>query len=248
MRPFFFAFAATLAPLAMAPLGAQSLASRVVEHDGSVEVIFPSRPEACGDGRSFISHVFGNRNDFGDRPCVHGPARVEVTVMDGEVTRLRSFVGPVPPSANRTITASAADAGAWLTQVVNGASARVAQEAVVPLVLVDEFEPWDVLLRVSRDDARPLAVRRAALNWVGFDVNHHLGLDDASADSEDDEMRRQAVFVLSQRAKRDGTAELIDAARTSRHPSVRRDAIFWLSQVGEPTAVANLYADLLKSR
>ena len=38
---------------------AQSLSQRVTASDGSVQVIYPSRPTACGDGETFIGNVFG---------------------------------------------------------------------------------------------------------------------------------------------------------------------------------------------
>src|SRR5690349_15428859 len=98
---------ALLGLVAIAPIGrAQSLAQRVASTDGSVQIVFPSRPTACGDGQTFIGNLFGQSRYYSgnstytvsgswtSRPCVHGPARVLATVISGEVTRLRTFVGP----------------------------------------------------------------------------------------------------------------------------------------------------------
>src|SRR3954469_1106445 len=83
---------------------AQSLAQRGSWSDGTVQVIYASRPSACGDGATFIGNVFGQSTYYSgnstfsgggrswrDRPCVHGPARVVATVISGEVTRLRPY-------------------------------------------------------------------------------------------------------------------------------------------------------------
>lgn len=252
--------AAALLGAGATTLGAQSLASRVNQADGAVQVVYPSRPGACGDGVSFISNVMGRSRYFTngsvydtrghdiDPRCEHGPARVVATVVSGAPTRLRAYVGPVPSSSTRTITASAAEARAWLEQLVTNGSTRVSEDAVLPLILADSTDPWPVLLRVARDDQRPQFLRRIALMWVSAGVNEHLGIADATADTDDDAMRKQAVFVLSQRVKRDGDAELVDLARNSKRPAVRRDAVFWLSQTGEIGAVADLYAELLGGR
>ena len=64
---------------------------------------------------------------------------------------------------------------------------------------------------------------------------------------DDDEMREQAVFVLSQRRKTESVPELIDLAKNAKHPAARKAAIFWLGQSGDPRAV-DVYAELLGLR
>jgi hypothetical protein len=240
-------------------LGAQSLGDRVTATDGVVQVVFPSRPATCGDGRSVIANVLGRSNSYrgdeqhwggdgwSDRPCVHGPARVVASVDGRQVTRLRTFVGPVPSASadTKTIMATAGDAAAWLGVLAEHATGRVASDAMLPLVIADASEPWPILLRVARDENRPRDVRRTALTWLANGVNDHLGIADAHDDSDDDEMRSQAVFVLSQRPKTESVPELIELARSSKHPSARRSAIFWLGQTGDPRAV-DVFAELLR--
>jgi len=163
-------------------IGAQSVGHQVTSADGTVQVIFPSRPEACGDGRTFIGHIFGEHayyvgnsvldgSNGWERTCVRGPARVAVTVISGEVTRIRPYVGPIPTSSDRTINVSAAEAAAWLTELIKSASPRIAGDAMLPLVLADGPAPWNTLLSVARDDSRPLSVRRNALTWVANGVS-----------------------------------------------------------------------------
>jgi hypothetical protein len=243
-------------------LGAQSLATRVTASDGRVQVIYPSRPNVCGDGEGLIGNVLGHsmyysgnstsfsgRGSWSDRPCLHGPARVVATVMGGEITHIRSYVGPVPTSSSdtRTINASASEAANWLSDIASQGAGRVASEAMLPLILADAPEPWPRLIRIARDENRSRDVRRAALTWLSSGVSEHLGLADTQDESPDDEMRTQAVFVLSQRPRSESVPELIELARTAKHASARRSAIFWLGQTGDPRAV-DVYAELLGIR
>ncbi|HEX8941868.1 MAG TPA: HEAT repeat domain-containing protein [Gemmatimonadaceae bacterium] len=240
-------------------LGAQSLADRVIAVDGPVQVVFPSRPAVCGDGQSIIANVLGQSNYYSidqqfsghgrwsDRPCVHGPARVVATVVGREVIRLRTYVGPEPSGAAdaRSITATATDAAAWLGEIASRSAGRVASDALLPLIIADAPEPWPRLLGIARDENRPRDVRRAALTWLANGVNDRLGIADARDDSDDDQMRSQAIFVLSQRPKSESIPELIEVARSTKHPAARRSAIFWLGQTGDPRAT-DLFAELLR--
>jgi hypothetical protein len=248
-------------PLLASPLslGAQSLGERLTASDGLVQLIYPSRPTVCGDGQTMIANVLGRSNyysgnaqffghgSWSDRPCVHGPARVVASVVGREVTRLRAYVGPVPvaPPETRTITTSASDAVAWLGEIAAHSTGRVASDALLPLILADAPPPWPLLLRIARDDSRPRDVRRSALTWLANGVNDHLGIADSHDDSDDDEMRTQAVFVLSQRPKTESVPDLIELARSAKSPAARRSAIFWLGQTGDPRAV-DVFAELLR--
>src|SRR6185436_14886612 len=140
--------------------------SSVVSADGPVNVIFPSRADACGDGRSFIrvsrgsgrdvmysgSNVFSGSGDWTTKPCARGPARVLATVLSGEVTRLSTFVGPVPSSDNamRTLTVSAADASAWLGTLGSQAPGRVASQAIRAMMFADAAAPWPLMVRIAK--------------------------------------------------------------------------------------------------
>lgn len=248
--------------LSSAPVAAQTqtLSQRVRAANGTVEVIFPSRATACGDGATFIGNVLGTRSHYTDGAthadpddwwpaCVRGPVRVVATIIDGDVTRIRSFVGPVPATdtARQTVTVTAADAASWLADLVTRGSARAASDAMLPLIVADVAEPWPLLLRVARDESRPRAVRQSAITWLGNGAAEHLGLRDATGQSDDDDVRTQAVFVLSQRPKAESVPELMKLARTATNAAVRRAAIFWLGQVGGDRAI-DVYAELLGIR
>jgi hypothetical protein len=251
-----------VAAAASTPAGAQTIAQRLSTADRPVQVVYPSRQTACGDGRNYIGHVFEDGYYFGTDdnsmyrgsdwsrgPCVHGPARVVATVIGGEVTRLRVYVGPVPPVSSdvETINASAADAVTWLTSLVTGDNARVAASAVLPLIVADAPDPWPLLLRVARDNSRGMSVRRDALMWLGNGAIAHLGIEQKRDDTPDDEMRTQAVFALSQRPRSESVPTLMDLAKSAKYPSAKRSAIFWLGQTGDPRA-ADVFAELLGLR
>ena len=114
-------------------------------------------------------------------------------------------------------------------------------------ILADAPDPWPFLLRVARAETRASAIRRNALLWLSTGVTVKLGIADAGDDTDEDEIRKQVVFALSQRPKSESVPELIDLARTSKYPSARRSAIFWLGQTGDPRA-ADVYAELLDIR
>src|SRR4051812_15090733 len=182
---------ATLLCSAIAGLAsAQTLASRVTAQNGMVQVIYPSRPFACGDGSGAIGDVFGRSTTQHvmlsmrgwKRVCVHGPARAVATVNGGQITELRGYVGPVPANGIRTIDATASDAAAWLSDVLLRGAEGPANGAIVPLVLADGTDPWPTLLRTARDDNRSRAVRKTALLWLSFGVNERLGIADATGE------------------------------------------------------------------
>jgi HEAT repeat protein len=159
------------------------------------------------------------------------------------------YVGPVPPPVTdvRTISVSASDAQAWLSDLVEHGSTRAASDLILPLILVNGSEPWKLFLRLARDENRSREFKRNLMMWLSNAVSEHLGILDDGARTDDDEMRDQAVFVLSQRPKAEGVPALIDVAKASTHPSARKAAIYWLGQSGDPRAI-DVYANLLGLR
>jgi len=233
---------------------AQSLSRRIAGSDGIVDVVYPSRPGACGDGHSYIQGIIGSGSTYQDDSrgvrgaCVRGPAHVAVTVMNGEITRLRTFVGPRDPAlAGRTIRATAAEAADWLEHIINESErSSLASQAVLPLMLVDSVRPWQSLLNVARSDDRPAEVRKNVMMWLASAIDAGLGLgrDD---ESDDAQVRAQAVYTISQRNRSESVPTLMELARSSPHPEVRKAAIYWLGQTGDPRAVG-VYAELLGLR
>ena len=63
-------------------------------------------------------------------------------------------------------------------------------------------------------------------------------------DQADLEVRKHAVFALSQRPPEEGVPALIRIARTNRDPELRKTALFWLGQSEDPRAIS-LFEELL---
>ena len=59
------------------------------------------------------------------------------------------------------------------------------------------------------------------------------------------DVKKKAVFALSQLPKDEGVPRLIDVAKTNRNPEVRKQAMFWLGQSGDARALA-FFEDVLK--
>jgi HEAT repeat protein len=59
------------------------------------------------------------------------------------------------------------------------------------------------------------------------------------------EVKKKAVFALSQLPKEEGVPLLIGLARTHRSPEVRKQAMFWLGQSGDPRALS-FFEEVLK--
>jgi hypothetical protein len=125
---------------------------------------------------------------------------------------------------------------------------RIASQMILPLILADGPEPWALLLKVARDENRSRDLKRNVMLWLSNGVSDHLGLSDADdGASDDDEMRKQAIYVLTQRPKTESVPQLIELARSAKHPSARKTAIYWLGQTDDARAV-DVYAELLGLR
>ena len=64
-------------------------------------------------------------------------------------------------------------------------------------------------------------------------------MPDAIEDDPDTEVKKKAVFALSQMPKDEGVPKLIEVAREQTGiREVRKQAMFWLGQSGDPRALA----------
>ena len=246
-------------------LGAQSLERRVSEASrgrgsASVQFSFASRDGVCGDGTTFLSDGLGGDNriytDGNNRgwrrgddrgACIPGPVSVVVTASDGEIVRLRTYAGPTRGGDAERIdlgAVSVADAVDFLTTLVRQERGRASSDALLPIVLADSIDPWPELLRFARDERLPHAVRNMSDFWLARGAGFALGVNNR-AESEDDEVRAQAVFALSQQPRESAVPHLIEIVRNSSRPAVRAQALFWLGQSGDPRAV-DLFEEILR--
>ena len=243
-----------------APLPAQSLASRVAAvEDGAVTFHYAARPGVCGDGESFIrtgrSSYHGSwSSNRAMEPCIFGPVQVRLTMKDGSVHRVETWVGPLRSRDARDLgEVSAPDAARYLMAIAARGAAGASKRAIFPAVLADSATVWQELFAIARDtDTRSRATRQDAFFWlsrfasgavVGHANNPFADHDEES--SERDELKTHAVFVLSQLPREEGIPQLIDVARSNRSLRVRSQALFWLGQSGDPRAI-DLFESVLR--
>ena len=89
---------------------------------------------------------------------------------------------------------------------------------------------------------------RQAVFWLGqaAGVEATRGLDSIVHDDRGElEVRKQAVFALSQRPTDEGVPALIRVVRSSREPAIVRTALFWLGQSEDPRALS-LFEEILR--
>jgi hypothetical protein len=254
--------------LTAVPLAGQGVPARIAAApDGTVRMSFAARPSVCGNGRNVIAldcssgrcghhtimfdgHYEGDEVEY---DCEPGPVRVSLTVRQGVVQSLRTYVGGrwVVPAMSSSVTdletISARDATAFLLELARGGDGRVGEDAILPGVLADSVTVWPALLKLARDEHVPRRARRQAVFWLGQAAGDAAtrGLADLVDDRDvERDVKEQAVFALSQLHAIDAVPVLIRIARTHRDRDVRRKALFWLGQSDDPRALA-LFEELL---
>ena len=94
------------------------------------------------------------------------------------------------------------------------------------------------LIRLARQDTSA-KVRGDALFWLAQKAGQKAAGEITAAIEQDPEteVKRRAVFALSQLPKDEGVPLLIQVAKTNKNPVVRKQAMFWLGQSKDPRAL-----------
>ena len=187
-------------------------------------------------------------------PCIFGPVQVRLTLEDGAVQRVESWVGPLRSRGARDLgEVSAPEAARYLMTIAARGTARASKNAIFPAVLADSATVWPALFPIARDtDTRSKSTRQDALFWLSRFASAALAgrpnnpfAEDEESSSEDDELKTHAVFVLSQLPRDEGIPQLLEIARSNRNWRVRSQALFWLGQSGDPRAI-DLFESVLR--
>jgi hypothetical protein len=241
-------FSAVLVLLALpVALQAQSLEQRISSKTGTVRLSFPARPGVCGDGDSNIS--IADSNGEWERDCDRQPVRVALNVQNGRIIEIRSYVGGRwrPGMAATDLgTVRPQEASAYLISLAER-EINLSGNPILPAALADSVVIWPALLRIARKPNIAEQTRRTAVFWVGQAAGAAAAqsLDSIAGDSTGDrEIRKQAVFALSQRPDR-GVPALLRIARTNPDPEVRKSALFWLGHSEDPRAL-DLFEEILR--
>jgi hypothetical protein len=221
-----------------------------------------SRPEVCGDGSTSMSDGLGSgrtimyfeysgTREWTPPPCLRGPVRITVRMVEGQPSTLRVMAGPLPILGDSVLDlgmVGTADAGAYLRSLARVGDGRVAQQALLPLMLVDSLPRWDLLAEAARDSTRPQSYRRRASDLLARGAVSTLG-PQAFVDDQPASERRTAVRALAQRRTRDEdpVPPLLEIAQTNKHADARAAAILQLAQYADPRAIT-LMATMLGVR
>jgi hypothetical protein len=238
------ALAVALLALATSASG-QSLEQRVLGvRNGDVRLSYATRPGICGNGDQGISMHGREDKDGWQSNCDEGPARLTLSVADGEVVDITARVGGSwkPRSGVTDLGTVPAREAATMLLAIARRKGRGADEAIFPAMMADSMPGlWRELVTLARTPTVRRDVRKSAVFWLGQEAADAATKDlkalvgDEAIESE---VRESAVFALSQRPADQAVPALMEVARTSRDPRLRRSAIFWLGQTDDPRALA----------
>jgi HEAT repeat protein len=232
-----------------ATLTAQDLERRAsAVASGTVHLSFAARPGVCGDGMNNISTRRDDEEWESD--CENGPVRVALRIRDHQVVALRTFVGGrwrQPSPAIDLGTVRPQEAATYFMELAKSRR-EIGGDPVLPATLADSVTVWPSLLRLARDSGLPSDRRRNAVFWLGqaAEAAAGLALDSVVSDPYGDrEVRKQAVFALSQRNPAESIPRLIHIVKTNQDPELRKTALFWLGQSEDPRAL-ELFEQILQ--
>jgi uncharacterized protein (UPF0147 family) len=214
---------ASVSALATSTLVAQTAATRIANSRADVvRWSAPARDGLCGWGEGNVARIGhsngvwgGSSSRYWDQraSCAPGPVRIVFERANGAVTRVRFFVGGqwrTDAPGDDLGDVSSKEAVALLAPLIERGTARVAKDAMVPLTLLDDVMAAPVLLPVIRDTDRPR------------------------------EVRKQAVFWLSQLAQEVVAPQLNEIASDDPDLEIRKQAVFALSQRSNDESVPAL--------
>ena len=230
---------------------AQNLARRLAGvKNGTVRMSFAARDDICGYDNGISTNGKGDSHSRSswnnsresedvvyDNDCSEGPARVVAHFQNGELTRIRTYVGgrwrPAGSDVTDVGTVSVKDATDYLLDIARTQSGKAAGQAVFPLTLADSVNMTQPIYSIAKDDSRPMEVRDQAIFWLsqtGDDAAVGM-LDNILKSSHDDRIQDKAIFGLSQHRSGKGLAVLRNFAENEANSdNARGKAIFWLGQ------------------
>ena len=129
-------------------------------------------------------------------------------------------------------------------------SDKLREHAVFALTQSKQPEALNVVVGVAHSD-KSARVRGQALFWLAQRAGQKMAesaINDAIANDPETEVKKKAVFALTQMPAGEGVPLLIQVARTNRNPEVRKQAIFWLGQSKDERALAFIEEVLTSKR
>ena len=117
---------------------------------------------------------------------------------------------------------------------------RLREHAVFALTQNKDPEAIRTVIEVARND-KVARVRGQALFWLAQRAGKQVAeaeLQRAIDNDPETEVKKKAVFGLTQMPENEGIPLLIEVAKTNRNPAVRKQAMFWLGQSKDPRALS----------
>jgi hypothetical protein len=127
------------------------------------------------------------------------------------------------------------------------ASDKIREHAVFALAHSNEPEALSTVVAIAHND-HSARVRGQALFWLAQKAGQKMAessIRDAIANDPETEVKKRAVFALTQMPNGEGVPLLIQVARINPNPEVRKQAVFWLGQSKDTRALAFI-EDVLK--
>ncbi|HEY6392437.1 MAG TPA: HEAT repeat domain-containing protein [Bryobacteraceae bacterium] len=118
-------------------------------------------------------------------------------------------------------------------------SDKIREHAVFALTQNKDPQAANVVVAVAHND-KSARVRGQALFWLAQRAQRKVAesaISDAIANDPETEVKKKAVFALTQMPSGEGVPLLIQVARTNKNAEVRKQAIFWLGQSKDERAL-----------
>jgi HEAT repeats len=119
-------------------------------------------------------------------------------------------------------------------------SDKIREHAIFALTQNKDPRGLEVIASVAHNDKSP-HVRGQALFWLAQRAGQKVAeaaINDAIANDPETEVKKKAVFALTQMPSGEGVPLLIQVVRTNRNPEVRKQAMFWLGQSKDDRALS----------
>jgi HEAT repeat protein len=119
-------------------------------------------------------------------------------------------------------------------------SDKIREHAVFAITQNKDPKALEVVASVAHNDKSP-HVRGQALFWLAQRAGQKIAesaINDAIANDPETEVKKKAVFALTQMPAGEGVPLLIQVVRNNRNPEVRKQAMFWLGQSKDDRALA----------
>jgi hypothetical protein len=125
-------------------------------------------------------------------------------------------------------------------------SDKVREHAVFALTESKEVSAIPEVVRLARED-QSIRVRGQALFWLAQKAGRQISeqaIRNAIDHDPETEVKKKALFALTQMHNGDGVPLLLEVAKTNHNAAVQKQAMFWLGQSKDPRAV-KFFEDVL---